>query len=168
MTTYTAISATETQSGKPITESLMTRLANNLLAVVEQDPTAPILYPKVLPQDSGSVYAFSARSSGSSLGATSGASGYYDFFDLSVTSDFDADVRCDFQCKFIQNSGTRNVRLYVNGSLEAELGTWSYNVETEGYAWNITLSPGANTVTVAMDVIGPAVSGWAKIRGSWL
>lgn len=41
MTTYTAISATETQSGKPITESLMTRLANNLLACAENDPSAP-------------------------------------------------------------------------------------------------------------------------------
>lgn len=41
MTTYTAISATEVQSGKPLTESLLTRLANNCLAIQEGDPTAP-------------------------------------------------------------------------------------------------------------------------------
>ena len=41
MTTYTAIAGTETQSGKPLTESLLTRLANNCLAIQEGDPTAP-------------------------------------------------------------------------------------------------------------------------------
>ena len=41
MTTYTAISGTETQSGKPLTESLLTRLANNCLAIQEGDATAP-------------------------------------------------------------------------------------------------------------------------------
>ena len=41
MTTFTAIAGTETQSGKPLTESLLTRLANNCLAIQEGDPTAP-------------------------------------------------------------------------------------------------------------------------------
>ena len=168
MTTYTAIAGTETQSGKPITESLMTRMANNLLAVVEQDPTAPVLEPKVLVQNSGSVYGYSSRSNGGSLGGTSGASGWYDRFELTIDNDFDSAVLCDFQCDFLVNAGTPAVRLYVNGSLRKALGTWPNNAATEASEWNISLPTGTNTITVALDAAGGNVYGWAKVRGSWL
>lgn len=56
MATYASISASETQSGQPITESLMTRLADNPLAIAEGDPTAPNIDPlKAMAQNSGSI-----------------------------------------------------------------------------------------------------------------
>jgi hypothetical protein len=41
MTSYNTISDAEIASGKPVTNSLMTRLRNNLLAMLEGDVTAP-------------------------------------------------------------------------------------------------------------------------------
>ena len=69
MTTYTAISATETQSGKPITESLMTRFANNCLAIQEGDPTAPRIKKEAF--DAGELTVIdSAYSTGTSVSFT--------------------------------------------------------------------------------------------------
>lgn len=64
MTSYTPINATEVQANKPITEALMTRLAFNLVAVTEGDPTAPKI--SNLAFDEGElIFTFSASSNDS-------------------------------------------------------------------------------------------------------
>lgn len=116
MTTYTAISATETQSGKPITESLMTRLANNLVAVTEGDPTAPIIYPKIMPQDSGGLKLETSRS-GSWLQST--GSGYYEYLVINYTSDFPAAITCDIVIDYAFAGGgtSYNYELRLDGTV---------------------------------------------------
>lgn len=168
MTTFTGINPTETQSGKPITESLMTRLANNLIAVLEGDPTAPTIFPAIMPQDSGSVYGYSSRSNGGSLGGTSGASGWYDKFELTIDNDFGVPIRCDLQYDFLVNAGTPNVRLYLNNANTRALGVWPSNSAVKGSEWDLILPTGTSTITVAFDIQGGNVFGWVKLRGLWL
>lgn len=142
MTTFTGINPTETQSGKPITESLMTRLANNLIAVLEGDPTAPIIYPAIMPQGSGGLDLATSRT-GNNLGSMGGF--YYSYLEISYNSGFPSAIDCSISADLSLggSAGTdHDYKLYIDGS-EVAAGS--------SMPWGLTLSlpSGAHTLTLA-------------------
>ena len=129
MTTYTAINATETQSGKPITESLMTRFANNLVAVTEGDPSSPPFKGRVTVNELFEV--------------TSGSSGA-----LSTTITVNNTTGSSLEAIVIAAgadglSGGKRVGVQVDGTIQG--------VSLSSYIIPITLSPGNNSVTISCN-----------------
>lgn len=171
MTTYTAINATETQSGKPITESLMTRLANNLLAVVEGDATAPVIHPKIMPQGSGGVGAVSQRSSG---GVISSSGSVRTMYSMTFDNEFRGPVDCTISVSTSVNNtggdGASNFQLLLDGSVIAQ-NTASLSSGSQVNLSSLeSISIGTHTVEFRMTDGGSTgtVTGTLSVQGGWL
>lgn len=159
MTTYTAISATETQSGKPITESLMTRFANNCLAIQEGDPTAPRINPKkAMTQNSASIR---------EEAAWAGTFGFTASLTHSFTSFFDAAIDCT-----LETSGNPNEFASYRVKLD---GVTVINNAKQDSSRSIDVTPGSHTLEFEIyktsgsfnddaEVTNPSL----KLTGFWL
>lgn len=136
MTTYTAISATETQSGKPITESLMTRFANNCLAIQEGDPTAPRIQKEAF--DVGELTVIdSAYSTGGSVSFSfdHGESGAMDVYILFQGQTFlgngvngTATMTVDSTTYISHPLDGRSANLHCGGGRALSLGSGSHTI----------------------------------------
>jgi hypothetical protein len=60
MTTYTAITDTEIAPGKPVTESLIRRLRDNILAIIQGDASAPKVSNSAMASTQGGGQVFTA------------------------------------------------------------------------------------------------------------
>ena len=176
MTTYTAIAGTETQSGKPLTESLMTRLANNLLAVVEGDPTAPQFFARAIEQNSGTIDEETARASAGVIQAIGG--GYNEYLNISVDNDFLGSVIARVQLVYEFNSGggaggnQANMRVRLNGVDAQYLGSYSESSNSLSSTITITLPVGTNEISFQADsstsLPSPDFTGSMRITAQWL
>lgn len=168
MPTYTAISATEVQAGKPITESLMTRLVNNLLAVVEGDPTAPIIYPSIMPQNSGSVYGLTERSNGAIISSNGS---WRTMLTITFDNNFGGAVEADVDMSYyITSQNASDSRLLLNGSTIETFGALNTSVVTKQSLVRVSIPTGTNTLTFEINTVGTIarIYGSMKVKGLWL
>lgn len=172
MTTYTAISTTEIESGKPVTESLMTRLANNLLAVVEGDSTAPDFKARALVKGSATLSASTSRSSAANLGATD--SGYYEYLSLTFDSDFLANLTASVSVgyTFIAGGGAaedqNNIRIQLDGTT---IYTNTSPNPSGSASVSASISPGSHTLSFQSDplyTLPATFTGSISVNGDWL
>lgn len=141
MTTFTQINATETQSNKALTESLMTRLANNVLAIQEGDPTAPKIQQDAI-QDGAISVIDTVQGSGSlSLSFDHGQSTAQDVY---IT--FSAGITTS-------NASTSDYSLEVNG-VERVGSTTPYPQGNYCISGGYTISLGSGSHSIALTVPG--------------
>lgn len=145
MTTYTEINDTEIESGKPVTESLVTRLAKNVLAIQEGDPTAPKIQPNAIPDGLVTAVASVEGSGGLTLNFDHGEAAAHD-------------VHITFSAhKYLFNlNNPHSVSLTVNGTTEFSADGLNVNGDAFMCA-GVLVSLGSGSHTIVLNV--PSGSG---------